>query len=317
MKKKIVTIGGGNGSAKTLRALKTYINEFEISGVVSMSDSGGSSGRIRKEFGVLPPGDIMRAILALSPYDYQILRDIFYKPRFEDAGKLNGHNLGNMFLTLAQQYAGDQRDALVALHQAVGAVGQVYPVTVLESDLAVDLESGERIVGEHEIDRPETEGRDRIVGAWLEPKVDIYEYAKKALEEADVIVLGPGSLYCSIIATLLVDGVKEAIAASKATLIYVAGDAYEREGEAGPQVLSEFVGELEEYLPRKLDHILISNPTLTEEQHAIYDERGWVLFEDDMQDDARVIRKDLQRPTFGIRAVYLGEALKEIIDSSH
>src|SRR3989338_10719600 len=103
-KKKIVVIGGGNGSSLCLEALKKHANIFDISAVISMSDSGGSSGKLRKEFNTLPPGDIMRAILSLSKYDYKILRRIFYKPRFKNTGKLDSHNLGNLFLTLMSQH---------------------------------------------------------------------------------------------------------------------------------------------------------------------------------------------------------------------
>jgi uncharacterized cofD-like protein len=99
-KKKVVVIGGGNGSAVCLEGLKTYTDRFDISAIISMSDSGGSSGILRREFATLPPGDIMRAILSLSKYDYQSLRKIFYQPRFKQVGKLNSHNLGNLFLTL-------------------------------------------------------------------------------------------------------------------------------------------------------------------------------------------------------------------------
>ena len=124
MKKKIVVIGGGNGSSICLEGLKKYANKFDISAIISMSDSGGSSGKLRKEFNTLPPGDIMRAVLSLSKFDYKILRQIFYKPRFTNAGKLNTHNLGNLFLTLMSQYSGNFLYALEALSQSVGSARQ-------------------------------------------------------------------------------------------------------------------------------------------------------------------------------------------------
>ena len=113
-KKKIAVIGGGNGSAIVLGGLKNYADKFDISAVISMSDSGGSSGRLRKELKTLPPGDIMRAVLSLSSkYDFSMLRKIFYSPRFKGLGKkLEGHNLGNLFLVLTAKYSGDFLKAL-------------------------------------------------------------------------------------------------------------------------------------------------------------------------------------------------------------
>src|SRR3989339_860667 len=116
-KKKVVVIGGGNGSAISIVALKQNLDLFDISAVISMSDSGDSSGRLREEFNTLPPGDIMRAVLALSKYDYPLLKQIFFRNRFSGAGKLDGHNLGNLALILGEKYDGDFMSAIRALEQ--------------------------------------------------------------------------------------------------------------------------------------------------------------------------------------------------------
>ena len=225
MKKiKAVVMGGGNGVAKTTRALKENLDVFEISSVVTMSDSGGSSGRLRKEFGVLPPGDILRAVLSLSIYDYKMLKQMFRTVRFQDTGKLNNHNLGNLFLVLSEKYSGSLIDSIRALEQAVEATGHTYPVTLDETDLVVELNDGEIVKTEGVIDRPNYDRSLRIKKIWLEPSGNIYKDAKEKIEEADCILLGPGSLYCSVIASLLPNGVKEAINKSKAKLIYVAGN---------------------------------------------------------------------------------------------
>src|SRR3989338_2345279 len=149
-KKNGVVIGGGNGSACSINALKDHRDLFDVSAVISMSDSGGSSGRLRREFNTLPMGDILRATLAMSPYDYRTLKKVFNKSRFTDAGKLDGHNLGNMFLALGAQYSGDILHAVRALHQAVEAVGVAHPATLTPSDLCVELSNGDVVVGEHE-----------------------------------------------------------------------------------------------------------------------------------------------------------------------
>src|SRR3989338_10367595 len=177
-KKRVVAIGGGNGSAIALEALKQHRDIFDISAVISMSDSGGSSGRLRQEFNTLPPGDILRAILSLSLSDYPVLRKIFYSNRFSGAGKLAEHNLGNLFLTLAGKYAGDFMSAVRALEQSVEAVGHVYPATLDQTDLCVELENGQIIKTEAAIDMPNYDRSLKIKKAWLEPAWQIYSEAR-------------------------------------------------------------------------------------------------------------------------------------------
>ena len=210
-KLKVVVIGGGNGSSITTQALKQNIKLFDFSTVVTMSDSGGSSGRLREEFKTLPPGDILRAVLAMSVYDYEILRKIFNKTRFNSVGKLDGHNLGNLFLVLAEQYGGEYIQVIRALEQAVEAVGRVYPVSLDKTDLVVELDNGKIVKKEGTIDRPDYNKNLKIKRAWLEPEAKIYEEAGRVIKKADYIIIGPGSLYCSIVATLLPVGIKKAI----------------------------------------------------------------------------------------------------------
>jgi uncharacterized cofD-like protein len=193
-KKNVVVLGGGNGSSNSIRAVKHLRDQVELSAVISMCDSGGSTGRLRTQYGVLPPSDIMRAILAMTGYDYEVLRKIFYTTKFSDAGDLDGHYLGNMFLTFANQVTGNFEDGLAALHQAVNAVGRVYPVTLEVADLCAEMSNGEIVFQEHSIDRPKK--RDHhITRAWLQPTPMIYPPAKQVIEDADYIIFGPGSLY--------------------------------------------------------------------------------------------------------------------------
>lgn len=277
-KKKVVVFGGGNGSATVIRALKKYTSDFSVSAVISMSDSGGSSGKLRKEFGVLPPGDVLRAVLASSIYGYkQVLKPLFYGRRFQDVGKLSDHNLGNLFLTFSDQYSGDFLYGIRALEQAVGATATVFPSTLKSNDLVVKLSNGETVKGEEEIDRPTYERSARIVKAWLEPVVPACEDALKHIREADLLLMGPGSFYCSVIPALLPTGIKEAIAESSANIVYIAGDIYELDGETGPTALSEFVHELEDYLPRKVDMVILNGTDLSETQREKYKERKWGL----------------------------------------
>ena len=316
MKKKIVIIGGGNGSAICLEGLKKYADKFDISAVISTSDSGGSSGKLRKEFNTLPPGDIMRAVLSLSKYDYQTLRRIFYQPRFQGLDKLDGHNLGNLFLTLAGQYSGSFLRALEALSQSVEAQGRVYPVTLESSHLAAELQNGDIIRTEEFIDSPRYNRGLKIKRVWLEPVCPVYAGAQKAVEAADCVILSPGSLYTSLIAALLPAGVKEAINKnSQAKIIYVAGSAYRLDGETGPERLSDFVAQMEKYLPRKIDMVIHNNHRLNKKQQAIYKTKNWGVFEFDKENMKNINVKsfDLEEAGGGLDPDKLGKILKNTV----
>lgn len=316
MKKNVVVIGGGNGGAKAIRACKRFIDDIELSAVIAMSDDGGSTGTLRKEFNTLPPGDVLRAAMAMSVHDYELLKSIFYTPRFDVGGKLNKHDLGNLFLVLGAEYAGDYMSAIRALEQALGAVGQVYPVTLDKTTLVAEHASGKVVVGERAIDTNPDDRSDRITKVWLDPSGVLYGEARKKIEAADYIVLSPGSLYTSIVATIVVDGFKEALAASKAKTIYVSGNAFQGRGELGPTKLSEIVQELESYLPRKLDVILYNNAALNSEQLQWYKEKHWELFDVDIEMivDRDIIQKNYERDGRpGLDEQKLGVHLKDII----
>ncbi len=319
MKKKVVVIGGANGTSAVILALKENLDLFDISAVVSMSDSGGSSGRLREEMGVLPPGDIMRVILALSKYDCALLRRIFYKNRFAGVGKLDGNNVGNLFMVFAEKYAGDYMSAARALEQAVEAVGHAHPVTLDKNDLCVELTNGDVIKGEGNIDRPEYDRSLKITKAWLEPAVRIHPAADKAIREADYIIIPPGSLYTSVIAALLPAGVKEAIAAARAKLICVSHGVTSNRSETGPESYSGMVEHLSRYLPRRPDIVLYSNHDCVGARAEFYQERGWKLLERDFDKtpDVNLILADLERDNydelFSMSAMKLGKKLKEIL----
>lgn len=282
-KKKVVVIGGGNGTAICLEGLKDYIDKFEITAVVATSDSGGSSGRLRREFKTLPPGDIMRAVLSLSKYDYKLLRNIFYKPRFSGVGKLNTHNLGNLFLTLTGNYSKNFLYAVEALSQSVEAQGKVYPVTLENIDLCAKLNNGKIIKTEAFIDTPVYNRGWKIAETWLEPKAQAFPLAMKAIKEANVIILSPGSLYTSLVAALLPTGIKESIEKSKAKIIYASARGYRLEGETGPEKLSGVISRLEQYLPRPIDLIIFNNHKLNKKQVQVYKENKWGLFDLDKE----------------------------------
>lgn len=312
----VVVIGGGNGSAVCLEGLKKYTDKFNLSAVVSMSDSGGSSGKLRKEFNTLPPGDIMRAILSLSKYDYKILRQIFYKPRFKNTGKLDSHNLGNLFLTLTSQYSESFIYALEALAQSVEAQGKVFPATLEDSHLVAELENGTIIKTEEFIDNPKYNRGIKIAKVWLEPECLAYSEAQKTIEAADCIILSPGSLYTSLIAALLPKGIKESIAKNKkAKIIYAPGGAYRLDGETGPERLSDFILQMEKYLPRKIDLVIHNNHKLTKKEKQIYKEKNWGVFEFDKVNmrNVKVKSLNLEDPAGGTSPTKLAAVLNGII----
>ncbi len=315
MKKNIVVFGGGNGSAIALVSLKQNLGLFNINAVISMSDSGGSSGRLRRELGVLPPGDIMRAVLALSIYDYPLLKKIFYRNRFSQTGKLHGHNLGNLFLALSGQYSGGFLKAVRALEESVEAIGRVFPVTLKTTDLVAKLINGKIIKTEAKIDQPDYDRSLRIKNVYLEPKVKANPEAIKTIITADYIILSSGSLYTSVIATLLPLGIKEAINKSKAKIIFVAGNAYHIYGETGPINLSEIMIELEWYLPRQVDFILYNNHKLNKIEQAHYKKKTWGVIKDDSEklSERNVISFDFSRTDGGLCSVKLGKKLKELL----
>jgi uncharacterized cofD-like protein len=314
-RRKITVIGGGNGSAVCLEALKQYADTLDISAVISMSDSGGSSGKLRKKFNTLPPGDIMRAVLALSKYDYESLRKIFYQPRFKNAGVLNSHNLGNLFLTLTSQFSGNFLYALEALSQSVETQGAVYPVTLANTDLVAELENGKIIRTEKFIDNPVYNRGWKIKKVWLEPESKVYPKAGSAIQESDVIILSPGSLYTSLIAALLPSGVSRSIAKSKAKLVFVVGNAYRLDGETGPEKVSEMIEQLERYLPRPIDLVVYNKHKLNVQQKEFYKQKKWGIFTFDADNlkHKNIQTFDLEAADGGISAVKLAKILPRVL----
>ncbi|OGI17380.1 MAG: hypothetical protein A2287_06825 [Candidatus Melainabacteria bacterium RIFOXYA12_FULL_32_12] len=211
---KIVAIGGGTGLSTILKGLKHITNN--ITAVVTVGDDGGSSGRLREEMGVLPPGDIRNCIAALA--DEEDLVTELFQYRFKSGNGLEGHSFGNLFLSALCAITGDMVTAVKESSKVLAIRGQVLPATLDDMRLVAELEDGRVIMGESHI--PEAGGkikRLRTEPANLQPLED----AVHAIETADIIILGPGSLYTSIIPNLLIDGITETISNSRAKKIYI------------------------------------------------------------------------------------------------
>ncbi|KAB8316769.1 YvcK family protein [Tolypothrix campylonemoides VB511288] len=211
---KIVAIGGGTGLSTLLRGLKVY--SANITAIVTVADDGGSSGRLREEFGVLPPGDIRNCLAALADEE-KLLTELF-QYRFKAGEGLLGHSFGNLFLTAMSDITGDLERGVAASSKVLAIRGQVLPATLSDVRLWAELSDGRRIKGESKI----TEAGGTIVKIGCIPEnPPALPAAIKAIKEADYIIMGPGSLYTSVIPNLLVPEIADAIAASQAPRIYV------------------------------------------------------------------------------------------------
>jgi uncharacterized cofD-like protein len=312
--KKVVVIGGGNGASLTLAALKPLHTQFDITGVITMCDSGGSTGKLRAEFNCLPPGDILRNTLALSLYDFDMLKEIFYKKRFSGVGKLSEHNLGNIFLTLASQYSGDFLSAVTALGQALQIVGKVVPANLTPGELVVELDTGVVVRGEAAIDCPQYDRIRTINVAWLEPKVMANPDAITAIKEADYIILGGGDIYSSMIAALLPIGIQDAIVNSDAPLVYISNRYYHPEGETVPHRLSQIIPLLEKYTGRPIDTVIVDPTPVTPAEQLQAREKKWGIKEFDPEHiHTQIVTGDFDAKTVGIDVSKLSGLLKNFL----
>lgn len=301
-KKKIVVVGGGTGTYQVLSGLKSYPS-IELSAVISMCDSGGSTGRLRKELGILPPGDVRRAILALSdlPFAQKTLEEVF-DFRFEDGRTFAGHSLGNILLAALVQITGSMDRAIDEAARILNASGRVLPVTLDKTNLVAVLEDGTRIYGETTIDRRKIKPEIPIKKVYLNPAAKVFKGAAEVIAKADLVVLGPGDLYTSLVPTLLVEGVNKALYASKAKFVYVV-NLMTKKGETDGFAASDFVRTLEEYLGpsrRKLTHVIVNKKTNGSESKisAWYTKYGSIPVANDL---SRLFAKP-ERPSYKVLA---------------
>jgi uncharacterized cofD-like protein len=263
--KNIVCIGGGTGLSTLLRGLKHYA---EATAIVGMADSGGHSGRLRDELGILPPGDVRACLVALADDDkVPILRDLF-SYRFAN-GSYSGASVGNLLLAALSDILGDFNQAVDAAQTLLDIKGHVIPVTLEKSDLLAELEDGTILFGEKAIDLPRSNGHMRIQRIWLQPKVEANPKAKQALVDADIITLGPGDLYTSILPNLYVSGITSAIKHSHAKLIYIA-NIMTKHGETDSFSVKEFVATLEDALEKPVSTVLYNTEQIPNELLSRY-----------------------------------------------
>ena len=316
--KKLVTIGGGSGQYALLSGLRD-IEQVDIAAVVSMADSGGSTGRLRDELGILPPGDVLKCILALSPHR-DMARSIFLK-RFTGDRRLRGHNAGNMLLTMLSRYTGSFPSGIQALAEILDTRGKILPVTIDKATLVAELTDGSRIYGETAIDIPRGNQREKIRDVFLVPhhsdSISVYPPVIDEIRGAHSIVIGPGDLFTSIIPSLIVPGVKEALQKTRARLLYVI-NIMTKFGETHQFSGRDFVAKLESSIERNVDGIVYNTVQPSEDLLARYRDQKAQFVEIDNSDgwweDRRLYAADLLETSGGIVRHHPGK-LAEIIRS--
>ncbi|HSN99644.1 MAG TPA: gluconeogenesis factor YvcK family protein [Candidatus Nanopelagicales bacterium] len=247
----IVTIGGGTGHYTLLTGLRDL--DARITAIVTMMDSGGSSGRLRDEYGLLPPGDFTRCLAALSSHP-EALKELFGH-RFR-GGSLGGHTLRNLIFTAVQEITGSVPLTVERLHDIFAVQNRVLPVTIDRVDLVMHLENDRVIRGEASIDTLADILDAPVLSVYLDPEAQAYPPALTALAEADLIVIGPGDLFTSLVPNLLVGGVREAIEQSRARVLYVC-NLMTKPNETPGYTVEDFVGTMAMYLGEaRLDAVL-------------------------------------------------------------
>lgn len=283
--KKVVVIGGGTGTFVVLSGLKRY--RLDISVVVSMMDSGGSTGRLRDQLGVLPPGDLRQCLVALSEASDLWRRLFLY--RFE-TGDLQGHNFGNIFLSGLEKISSNYQQVVDTASFILKTKGKVIPVTFDKVDLIVEYEDGEVIKTEGKIDSAGYKNC-RIKKAYLKPKAKPNEKALEAINEADYIIIGPGDLYTSLIPNLLVDKVTLTIKESRAKILNIM-NLMTKKGQTSNYKASDHLLDLERYLGRKIDFVVLNKGLIPPPILFYYQRFNEKTVEDDLsQRDQRFLNK--------------------------
>jgi len=305
---RIVCIGGGTGLHTLLSGLKELPNT-ELSAVVTMMDSGGSTGRLRDEFGYLPPGDVRQSLVALSEAPH-IVRQLLQHRFTQAESSLSGHTVGNIMLTALKDIYGNEYTAIEAMEQILRIKGKVYPVTLTNTQLVATLEDGSIVRGETNIDIPKHDPGLRITKLSLEPRAELFGRTAEALENADYITIGPGDLYTSIMANLVVDGMVRSLQQAKrngARIIFIT-NIMTKYGESTDFTAKDFYAVIQERLGNAtIDAIIVNDGMISEEQKQAYameqavpvrndiDEKDVVLIAADLLNKRDFARHDPQK----------------------
>ena len=290
---KVVVIGGGTGLSTMLRGLKLYTNN--ITAIVTVGDDGGGSGKLRADLGMLPPGDIRNCILALADTE-PIMQDLL-QYRFNE-GSLKGQSFGNLFLAAMAGISDNFEDAVQKMSSVLAVTGKVLPVTLDDMKLIAELENGNLIEGESIIPDEVVNQKTKIKKLKINPeKARPLIDALFAIKDADAIVMGPGSLYTSIIPNLLVEDIVDAIEKSDAIKIYIS-NVMTQPGETDNFSVSDHIKTLMKYNGKNnIDYVIANNGTIPEEIKERYLKKGSELVDIDYENikdlNVEVIETDL------------------------
>jgi len=287
---RVVTIGGGTGSFTLLTGLKEY--ELHISAIVNMADDGGSTGILRDELGVLPPGDVRQCLAALANAAPEV-RELF-SYRFPN-GEMKGHNVGNLFLSALEKVTGSFSRAVAVAGKILNVHGRIIPVTEEDMRLVIELNNGVALYGESKLDDNEDVRDVGVRDISLVTKVYANPLAITAIEKANVIIMGPGDLYGSIVPNLLVDGIAEALKKTKAKVIVVA-NLTNKKGLTDGFVANDYVVAIERHLlGRKVD-VLVHNSgvpnTALEKKYEAQEGAGMFVVHQDCKRGYTVLSND-------------------------
>lgn len=284
--KKIVVVGGGTGNFVVLKGLKNY--NVDLSAIVTMADDGGSTGILRDELGVLPPGDVRQCLVALSNSS-RLMRSLM-NYRFENGG-LEGHSFGNLLLSALEKVTGSFERAVEEAGRILFIKGKVFPVTNHQVRLKMILNDHSVLEGEKQIYLSEQiyQGYQSI---YLEPYAKGNPRALDAIMSSDLVVLGPGGLHTSLIPNLLVEGVSEALRNTQAKKVFIV-NLMNRNGQTTSFKVSDYLKQLVKFIGQDVfDYILVNNQNPPSELIEIYSREG-DLVQNDMFDDERVISAPL------------------------
>lgn len=285
---KIVGIGGGTGLSAILEGIKNY--STQITAIVTVTDDGGSSGRLRKDFNILPPGDIRNCIVALA--DSNSLLSELFQYRFKGESDLAGHSFGNLFIAAMSEITGSFAKSILEVSKILNIKGKVLPSTLKSVVLGAEFEDGTKILGQTRI----VNYPGSIKNIFLSPKKPAaYEGVIKACQEAEIIILGPGSLFSSIIPNLLVEGVAEAIRNSTAKKVYIC-NIMTQPGETDGFTVSDHISNIEKYLDSNIDYLLLNSAKIPEKlikKHAAKNSFEVALDAEKIKSQIKIIRKDI------------------------
>jgi uncharacterized cofD-like protein len=267
----IVAIGGGAGTFNVLYGIKRNA-DYNISAIISVADNGGTTGAIRDKYGILPPGDMRRAIAALAK-NTEMVRKLFEYSFKDEEWVIGGNKIGNILLTALVDIAWDYEKAIEIMCEMFDVRGRVIPVSLEDVHLGVRFEDGVEVIGEKNIDISDKNVFERshnidqnITDAWLVgAEGNINPRAREAIINADYIIIGPGDLYTSIVPNLLSKGMQEALAMSTGKIIYIC-NAMTKRGETTNMEVIDFIDTIERYIhPGMLDYVIVNNGYISDE----------------------------------------------------